>query len=149
MVRAGVSLSSVEIGRSVAGEVFQQKGKPRILMTGKGQGHLSCKRSILLFVSSPFSSILFCSVPFSFWHLGFRCIRMPIQPSGWVTADASRAGGPQQPGEHLFQRDLFMSSSSNSNGSLYICIYMYILDLDMYFHIFMLKGGLRHLCSTI
>lgn len=23
------------------------------------------------------------------------CIRMPIQPCGWVTADASRAGGPQ------------------------------------------------------
>lgn len=23
------------------------------------------------------------------------CIRMPIQPDGWVTADASRAGGPQ------------------------------------------------------
>ena len=40
MVRAGVSLSSVEISRSVAGEVFQQKGKPRILMSGKGQGRL-------------------------------------------------------------------------------------------------------------
>eukprot|EP00435_Cladocopium_sp_Y103_P012390 s1435_g3.t1 len=61
IVRSGVSLSSVEIGRCVAGDLFQQKGKPRMLMTGKGQG----------------------------------CIRMPIQPSGWVTADASRAGGPQ------------------------------------------------------
>lgn len=61
IVRSGVSLSSVEIGRSVAGDLFQQKGKPRSLMTGRGQG----------------------------------CIRMPIQPTGWVTADASRAGGPQ------------------------------------------------------
>lgn len=26
---------------------------------------------------------------------GQGCIRMPIQPCGWVTADASRAGGPQ------------------------------------------------------
>lgn len=61
IVRSGVSLSSVEIGRCVAGDLFQQKGKPRMLISGKGHG----------------------------------CIRMPIQPSGWVTADASRAGGPQ------------------------------------------------------
>eukprot|EP00438_Fugacium_kawagutii_P008215 Skav231925 [mRNA] locus=scaffold2322:116742:127834:- [translate_table: standard] len=60
IVRAGISLSSVEIGRCAPGDLFQQKGKPRMLM-GKSQG----------------------------------CIRMPIQPSGWVTADASRAGGPQ------------------------------------------------------
>mmetsp|Transcript_91479 Transcript_91479/g.112003 ORF Transcript_91479/g.112003 Transcript_91479/m.112003 type:complete len:281 (+) Transcript_91479:70-912(+) len=60
IVRSGISLSSAEIGRCVAGDLFQQKGKPRML-TGKGQG----------------------------------CIRMPIQPRGWVTADASRAGGPQ------------------------------------------------------
>lgn len=61
IVRSGVSLSSVEIGRCVAGDLFQQKGKPRMLISGKGHG----------------------------------CIRMPIQPSGWVTADASRAGGPR------------------------------------------------------
>ncbi|CAK9051945.1 unnamed protein product [Durusdinium trenchii] len=61
IVRAGVSLSSVEIGRSVAGDVFQQKGKPRMLLEKRGEG----------------------------------CIRMPIQPTGWITADASRAGGPQ------------------------------------------------------
>ncbi|CAJ1327647.1 unnamed protein product [Effrenium voratum] len=61
IVRSGISLCSVEIARSVAGDYFQQKGKPRVLTMGKGQG----------------------------------CIRMPIQPSGWVTADASRAGGPQ------------------------------------------------------
>eukprot|EP00933_Yihiella_yeosuensis_P051180 TRINITY_DN49047_c0_g1_i1.p1 TRINITY_DN49047_c0_g1~~TRINITY_DN49047_c0_g1_i1.p1 ORF type:complete len:294 (-),score=46.37 TRINITY_DN49047_c0_g1_i1:116-997(-) len=61
VVRAGVSLSSAEVRRAAPGEVFQQKGMPRVLLTGKAQG----------------------------------CIRMPIQPNGWVTADLSRAGGPQ------------------------------------------------------
>mmetsp|Transcript_79898 Transcript_79898/g.191889 ORF Transcript_79898/g.191889 Transcript_79898/m.191889 type:complete len:289 (+) Transcript_79898:68-934(+) len=61
IVRSGVSLASAELHRWAPGEVFQQKGRPRVLTSGKGQG----------------------------------CIRMPIQPNGWVTADASRAGGPQ------------------------------------------------------
>ncbi|CAE6912994.1 unnamed protein product [Symbiodinium natans] len=63
VVRSGVSLASAELDRWVPSHnaVFQQKGRPRVLTSGKGQG----------------------------------CIRMPIQPEGWVTADASRAGGPQ------------------------------------------------------
>jgi len=61
VIRSGISLSSTEMRRAVPGEVFQQKGRPRVITHGKTQG----------------------------------CIRMPIQPYGWVTADASRAGGPQ------------------------------------------------------
>mmetsp|Transcript_52259 Transcript_52259/g.93739 ORF Transcript_52259/g.93739 Transcript_52259/m.93739 type:complete len:291 (+) Transcript_52259:92-964(+) len=61
VIRTGISASSAEVRRAAPGEVFQQKGMPRLLTSGKSQG----------------------------------CIRMPVQPSGWVTADASRAGGPQ------------------------------------------------------
>lgn len=61
VIRSGLSLSSAEVHRAAAGEVFQQKGLPRVITAGKSSG----------------------------------CIRMPIQPSGWVTADASRVGGPQ------------------------------------------------------
>jgi hypothetical protein len=61
VVRTGISLQSAELWRAAPGDVFQQKGTPRVLTSGQAQG----------------------------------CIRMPIQPFGWVTADASRAGGPQ------------------------------------------------------
>lgn len=63
VVRAGVSLSSVEIRRLGPGDVIQQAGVPRSL--GKDS------------------------------YQGSGCIRMPIRPSGWITADATRAGGPQ------------------------------------------------------
>ncbi|CAE8691041.1 unnamed protein product, partial [Polarella glacialis] len=61
VVRCGISLHSATVRHAAPGEVFQQKGMPRVITYGKAQG----------------------------------CIRMPIQPSGWVTADASRTGGPQ------------------------------------------------------
>lgn len=61
VIRSGLSLCSAELRRAAPGDVFQQKGMPRVISAGKSQG----------------------------------CIRMPIQPSGWVTADASRVGGPQ------------------------------------------------------
>jgi len=84
VIRTGVSLCSAEVRRAAPGEVFQQKGKPRLLTAGKSQG----------------------------------CIRMPIQPSGWVTADASRAGGPQYLiRTHAPQWRAIYQSSGNGAGS--------------------------------
>lgn len=83
VVRSGISLSSAEVRRTASGEVFQQKGAPRVLTGGKAQG----------------------------------CIRMPIQPSGWVTADASRTGGPQYLiRTHAPQWRVVYQSPGNGNG---------------------------------
>lgn len=49
-------------------------------------------------------------------------IRMPVQPAGWVTADASRSGGAQ----HLIRahtprwRAVYQSPSSSSNGDVIV-----------------------------
>mmetsp|Transcript_37938 Transcript_37938/g.80657 ORF Transcript_37938/g.80657 Transcript_37938/m.80657 type:complete len:330 (-) Transcript_37938:52-1041(-) len=50
------------------------------------------------------------------------CIRMPIQPCGWVTADASRIGGPQ----YLFRahaprwRAIYQSPNRNGKGDVLV-----------------------------
>jgi len=61
LVREGVSLKSFEGRRVSPGELVQQAGLARSLMSGPAKG----------------------------------CIRLPVRPSGWVTADATRAGGPK------------------------------------------------------
>lgn len=61
LVRDGVSIKSLEVRRVPPGELVQQGGLARSLVSGPAKG----------------------------------CIRLPVRPSGWVTADATRAGGPK------------------------------------------------------
>lgn len=61
LVREGVSLRSATTRRVSPGELVQQAGLARSLMSGNAKG----------------------------------CIRLPVRPNGWVTADATRAGGPK------------------------------------------------------
>lgn len=61
VVREGVSLKSIDVRRVPPGELVQQGGLARSLVSGHAKG----------------------------------CIRLPVRPSGWVTADATRAGGPK------------------------------------------------------
>jgi len=66
VVRAGLSLASAELLRIKPGEVVQQAGAARMLRHGTGQ-----------------------------FSRQAGCIRLPVKPRGWVTADATRAGGPR------------------------------------------------------
>lgn len=61
VIRMGVSLASSELQRIRAGDLVQQAGRARVLVSGRANG----------------------------------CIRLPIRPTGWVTADAQAAGGPK------------------------------------------------------
>jgi len=61
IVRAGVSLQSMELRHISPGELVQQGGPARTFASGNKRG----------------------------------CIRLPVRPSGWVTADATKAGGPK------------------------------------------------------
>lgn len=61
LVREGVSLKSTTLRTVPPGELVQQAGLARSLMSGGAKG----------------------------------CIRLPVRPAGWVTADATRAGGPK------------------------------------------------------
>lgn len=65
VVRAGLSLSSAELLRIKPGEVVQQAGTARMLRYSAGHSRQG------------------------------GCIRLPVKPRGWVTADATRAGGPR------------------------------------------------------
>jgi hypothetical protein len=65
VVRSGLSLASGELCRIAPGEVVQQAGAARMLR----QGYPNWRQQ--------------------------GCIRLPVKPRGWVTADATRAGGPR------------------------------------------------------
>jgi len=61
LVRDGVSLRSAQLRRVGPGELVQQAGHARNLLSGNAKG----------------------------------CVRLPVRPVGWVTADATRSGGPK------------------------------------------------------
>lgn len=66
VVRAGLSLASAELHRIAPGEALQQAGAARMLRHGTAQ-----------------------------FSRQAGCIRLPVKPRGWVTADATRGGGPR------------------------------------------------------
>lgn len=86
VVRTGLSLASAELLRIAPGEAVQQAGAARMLRHGTGQ-----------------------------FSRQAGCIRLPVKPRGWVTADATRAGGPRYLVQSTAPRWRVVYSSPNSS----------------------------------
>lgn len=67
---------------------------------------------------SPGDAVQQAGVARMLWHGRCRgCIRLPVKPRGWVTADATRAGGPRYLVSSSAPRWRVVYTSSNPNDS--------------------------------